>query len=75
MTNRVLDADEALAWGLVTRVVPDDAVDAEAEALVAQLAAGPTGALAGTKRLLRARCKRRSLEQLGDEAHRDGARR
>ena len=68
LTNRVLDADEALAWGLVTRVVPDDAVEAEAEALVAQLAAGPTGALAGAKRLLRRSLQASLLEQLGDEA-------
>jgi 2-(1,2-epoxy-1,2-dihydrophenyl)acetyl-CoA isomerase len=51
-TNRVLSAAEALDWGLITRVVPDDAVHAEAEALAVQLAAGPTLALAAAKRLL-----------------------
>ena len=68
LTNRVLDANEALTWGLVTRVVPDDEVDAEAEALVTQLAAGPTGALAGAKRLLRRSLQASLAEQLGDEA-------
>ena len=52
LTNRVLSAAEALEWGLITRVVPDDALDAEAEALAAQLAAGPTLAFGGAKRLM-----------------------
>ena len=41
LTNRVLCAAEALDWGLITQVVPDDDVHAEAGALAAQLAAGP----------------------------------
>jgi 2-(1,2-epoxy-1,2-dihydrophenyl)acetyl-CoA isomerase len=52
LTNRVLNAEEALAWGLVNRVVPDDALDSEARALAAELAAGPTGAFGRAKRLL-----------------------
>ncbi len=68
LTNRVLTAEEALAWGLVTRVVPDDTVDAEAEALVAQLATGPTEAFAETKRLLRRSLQASLPDQLGDEA-------
>ncbi|WP_298197447.1 enoyl-CoA hydratase-related protein [Novosphingobium sp.] len=52
LLNRRLLAAEALDWGLVTRVVPDDAVDAEALALARQLAAGPTRAYAGIRRLL-----------------------
>lgn len=51
-TNRVLSADEALDWGLVTRVVPADQVLATAQALAAQLAAGPTQAFGGLKRML-----------------------
>jgi 2-(1,2-epoxy-1,2-dihydrophenyl)acetyl-CoA isomerase len=51
-TNRVLSAPEALEWGLVNRVVPDDEVASAGEALAAQLAAGPTGSLGGAKRLL-----------------------
>jgi 2-(1,2-epoxy-1,2-dihydrophenyl)acetyl-CoA isomerase len=68
LTNRVLDAHEALTWGLVNRVVPDDEVETEAEALVTQLATGPTGALAGAKRLLRRSLQASLAEQLGDEA-------
>lgn len=52
LTNRVLSAAEAESWGLVNRVVPDEEVDAEALALARQLAAGPTAAFGGAKRLL-----------------------
>jgi 2-(1,2-epoxy-1,2-dihydrophenyl)acetyl-CoA isomerase len=52
LTNETLDADAALAAGLITRVVPDDAVLARARELALELAAGPTRALAETKRLL-----------------------
>ncbi len=52
LTNPVLTADEALAIGLVTRVVDDDAVLDEATALARELATGATLALAATKRLL-----------------------
>jgi 2-(1,2-epoxy-1,2-dihydrophenyl)acetyl-CoA isomerase len=52
MTRRILSASEALDWNLVTRVVPDDELEAESEKLVAQLAAGPTRAFGGVKRLL-----------------------
>jgi 2-(1,2-epoxy-1,2-dihydrophenyl)acetyl-CoA isomerase len=54
LTNRVLDADEARHVGLVTRVVADEMLLTEAEALATQLAAGPTKAFGAAKRLLRA---------------------
>ncbi len=53
LTNRVLSAQEALEWGVATRVVPDDQLSAEAEALALTLAGGPRAALADAKRLLR----------------------
>jgi 2-(1,2-epoxy-1,2-dihydrophenyl)acetyl-CoA isomerase len=52
LTNRALTAQEALEWGIVTRVVADTDLRAEAEALARQLAAGPTGAFGAAKRLL-----------------------
>lgn len=52
LTNRMLSAAEALEWGLVNRVVPDDALDKESEALARSLATGPTAAFGGVKRLL-----------------------
>lgn len=52
LTNRVLSAQEALEWGIITRVVPDTELLAQAHALAAQLAAGPTKTLGSSKRLL-----------------------
>ena len=52
LTNRIVDAEEALAIGLVTRVVDDGALEAEALSVARALAAGPPPALAATKRLL-----------------------
>jgi 2-(1,2-epoxy-1,2-dihydrophenyl)acetyl-CoA isomerase len=52
LTNRTLSPDEALAFGLVNRVVPAASLLAEAEALCAELAAGATGAFGAVKRLL-----------------------
>jgi 2-(1,2-epoxy-1,2-dihydrophenyl)acetyl-CoA isomerase len=52
LTNRVLTAAEAAELGIVTRVVPDAHLEGEARALAAELAAGPTAALGGAKRLL-----------------------
>jgi 2-(1,2-epoxy-1,2-dihydrophenyl)acetyl-CoA isomerase len=48
------DAQRALALGLVNRVVPADALDTEAAAVAARLAAGPTHAYGRTKALLQA---------------------
>lgn len=52
VTNRVLSATEAEAWGMVNRVVSNDALLSEAQALAAQLASGPTQAIGATKRVL-----------------------
>jgi 2-(1,2-epoxy-1,2-dihydrophenyl)acetyl-CoA isomerase len=52
LTNRVLTAEQAEDWGLVSRVVDDDAVLTEATALARQLAAGPTKAFGLAKRTL-----------------------
>ncbi|GAA4910486.1 short chain enoyl-CoA hydratase /enoyl-CoA hydratase [Actinomycetospora succinea] len=53
-TGRRVDAEEALALGLATRVVDDAELAATAASEAAALAAGPTTSLALTKRLLRA---------------------
>jgi 2-(1,2-epoxy-1,2-dihydrophenyl)acetyl-CoA isomerase len=58
LTNRPLTAQEALEWGLVTRVVADEALGAETAALAARLVAGAPSALGAAKRLLR-----RSLDE------------
>jgi len=63
-----LDADAALATGLVDLVVDDDAVGVEAEKIARELAAGPTEVYGGIKRLF-LQAPNRSLEsQLEDEA-------
>lgn len=62
-TGRLLRAEEARQLGLVSRVVPDAAFEAEAQALLAQLAASSASALALIKRL---------LYQLDGQGFRDG---
>jgi 2-(1,2-epoxy-1,2-dihydrophenyl)acetyl-CoA isomerase len=52
LTNRLLSAQEAADWGIVSRVVPDDQLLDEARQLAAQLAAGPTAAFGRSKQLL-----------------------
>ncbi len=52
LTNRVLTAQEAAEWGLVNRVVPDDQVLDQARALADELAAGPTEAYGGVKKMV-----------------------
>lgn len=52
LTNRVLSAQEALDWGIVTRVVPDGELLEQANAIATQLAAGAPKALGAAKRLL-----------------------
>jgi methylglutaconyl-CoA hydratase len=69
LTGRVLAADEARALGLVSRVVPDDRLEAESRAVLAALAAASPTALALTKRLFH------ELDGLGfEEGIRLGAR-
>jgi 2-(1,2-epoxy-1,2-dihydrophenyl)acetyl-CoA isomerase len=68
LTNRTLDAEEALRLGIVSRVVPDDALTSEAEGLVQQLAEGPTSAFAHTKRLLAASPNATLEQQLEQES-------
>lgn len=52
LTNRLLKADEALEWGVVNRVVPDESLMDEAMALAKKIANGPTQAYGQVKALL-----------------------
>ena len=52
LTNRVLDAQQALEWGLVNQVVEDATLMETAGALAARLVAGARGAFGALKRLL-----------------------
>jgi 2-(1,2-epoxy-1,2-dihydrophenyl)acetyl-CoA isomerase len=68
MLGERLPARQALEWGLINRVVPDDQLSDEAGALAARLAAGPTRSYAGTKRQLNNWLYARMHEQLELEA-------
>jgi 2-(1,2-epoxy-1,2-dihydrophenyl)acetyl-CoA isomerase len=52
LTNRVLDAQQALDWGLVNQVVEDESLAEAAAALATRLAVGPVGAFGALKRLM-----------------------
>ena len=68
LTNRVLSAEEAREWGVVTYVCDDDKLDGEVEKLALKLASGPTRAHGAVKQLL-ARTYDQSLEvQLEQES-------
>jgi 2-(1,2-epoxy-1,2-dihydrophenyl)acetyl-CoA isomerase len=68
MLGERVPAAQALDWGLVNRVVPDDAFADEVEALRDRLAAGPTRSYAGAKRQLNHWLYARMEEQLELEA-------
>lgn len=50
LTGRFIDAETAAAWGLVSRVVPDDRLAAEAAEAAAAIAAAAPAVVAGLKR-------------------------
>jgi 2-(1,2-epoxy-1,2-dihydrophenyl)acetyl-CoA isomerase len=68
MLGERIAAPQALDWGLVNRVAADDAFEAESDALLGRLAAGPTRAYAGIKRQLNHWLYGRMAEQLAFEA-------
>jgi 2-(1,2-epoxy-1,2-dihydrophenyl)acetyl-CoA isomerase len=68
MLGERLPAPQALEWGLINRVVPDERLAEESAALAARLAAGPTRSYAGTKRQLNSWLYSRMGEQLELEA-------
>jgi 2-(1,2-epoxy-1,2-dihydrophenyl)acetyl-CoA isomerase len=63
-----LSSAQALDWGLINRVWPDGDLMPQAEDLIWQLANGPTGSYAGTKRQLNAWMYRGIEDQLELEA-------
>lgn len=68
MLGSRLSSEQALDWGLINRVWPDAELMPQAEALAWQLANGPTGSYAGTKRQLNAWLYSRMEDQLELEA-------
>jgi 2-(1,2-epoxy-1,2-dihydrophenyl)acetyl-CoA isomerase len=68
MLGERVPAAQALDWGLVNRVVPEDRLEAEASELLEKLANGPTRSYAGSKRLLNRRMYADLAGQLDAEA-------
>ncbi|WP_424944702.1 enoyl-CoA hydratase/isomerase family protein [Aliiroseovarius crassostreae] len=68
LTNRVLDAQTALDWGLVSKVVAADHLAKEAEALSRTLASGPARTHAAIRRLVRESPGWSLRHQLSEEA-------
>ena len=68
LTDRPLDANQALELGILSRIVDDSAVTDEAQAVAEKLAAGPRAALTATRRLLTASAGTSLPEQLVAEA-------
>jgi 2-(1,2-epoxy-1,2-dihydrophenyl)acetyl-CoA isomerase len=68
MLGERVPAAQALDWGLVNRVVPDDRLEEEAGQLLDKLATGPTLSYAGSKRLLNRRMYADLAGQLEAEA-------
>lgn len=52
-TGRTLNADESLAWGLASEVVPDEELMGRARALAAEIAANAPLAVQAAKRMMR----------------------
>jgi 2-(1,2-epoxy-1,2-dihydrophenyl)acetyl-CoA isomerase len=68
LTNRRLSADEALASGLVSRLVDDDELADAGASIAATLAAGPVAAFGASRHLLQAGSTTTLSDQLDREA-------
>ncbi|MCW2788598.1 MAG: enoyl-CoA hydratase [Aeromicrobium sp.] len=68
LTGRVLTADEARDWGLVTQVVEDDAVEARVDEIARRWATSAPGALGQARRLIRSSWDTPGPEQGADES-------
>ena len=68
LLGRTLSGTEAAVWGMVHRARPREAVNAEVDRLLGQLASGPTVSLGLTKWLLHAGAASGVDEQLRNEA-------
>jgi 2-(1,2-epoxy-1,2-dihydrophenyl)acetyl-CoA isomerase len=68
MLGERVPAPQALDWGLINQVVPDDQLEATSTALLERLADGPTRSYAGAKRLLNRRVYADLAGQLEAEA-------
>ena len=67
MLGESLSADRALELGIVNRVVPEEELPDVVDALMSDLASGPTIAYGQTKRVLRSSYERNLQQQLSEE--------
>jgi 2-(1,2-epoxy-1,2-dihydrophenyl)acetyl-CoA isomerase len=68
MLGERVHTEQALDWGLINRIVPDEDLDDAGDALLQLLAHGPTSSYAGSKRLLNRRMYADLAGQLDAEA-------
>lgn len=68
MTTEPVDGQKAAEWGLVWKMIEDDALQAEAKTMAAGFASGPTRSFELTKRAMRAGMQTDLVEQLVIEA-------
>jgi len=68
MLGERVDSQQALEWGLINRVIADEELIEQTDALASRLASGPTRSYAGTKRQLNNWLYPRMAEQLELEA-------
>lgn len=68
LTDRVISADEAQQWGLLSEIVADDEVDSAARTAAEAIASGPRDADAMTKHLLAVSADTTLVEHLALEA-------
>lgn len=73
LQDRMLDAREAVDWGLAAEMVADDAVRSRAEEIARGWSEGAAGAYGQAKRLIRSRSTRSFEEHLAEEARTIGA--
>ena len=72
MLGDAIDGEQAAAWGMIWKAVEPASLMAEAEALTAQLAQGPTAALAAMKQMFHAAPENDLHTQLDLEARLQG---
>ena len=68
-TGRKVDAEEALAIGMVNQVVPSDELDDAVQKMASRIASLPTKAISLTKRLLNQSYENDLAEQLSQESY------